>query len=260
MTTATDLSLRYFISDLVARYPVAEVILFGSHARGDAKPDSDWDVIVCLADSAAPETEEALLADETLQAHFGDRQFLDLFLLRADGTWGWPEWAGVEIGNELYRGWYPDLASIAADARLVYPRTARKDARKRARKRLERAVDAGPDAAWDVVNLDEQPTAERDFYAATKPLFAIGGRVYEARVNFSAGETLRYSQISRTQGVDAANEYAMTQALGVDAYQAFLEYPYMSHGTAGALMQRVIDQFVPRTHPKGERWVKPVSA
>lgn len=28
--------------------PEAEVILFGSRARGDARPDSDWDVLVLL--------------------------------------------------------------------------------------------------------------------------------------------------------------------------------------------------------------------
>lgn len=31
--------------------PDAEVILFGSHARGDAKDDSDWDVLILLNQS-----------------------------------------------------------------------------------------------------------------------------------------------------------------------------------------------------------------
>ena len=29
--------------------PQAEVILFGSHARGDARPDSDWDFLILTA-------------------------------------------------------------------------------------------------------------------------------------------------------------------------------------------------------------------
>lgn len=37
------------ISQAVRRAePQAEVILFGSRARGDARPDSDWDVLVLL--------------------------------------------------------------------------------------------------------------------------------------------------------------------------------------------------------------------
>ena len=34
------------------REPDAKVILFGSRARGDARPDSDWDVIVLLNDAS----------------------------------------------------------------------------------------------------------------------------------------------------------------------------------------------------------------
>ena len=32
--------------------PTAKVILFGSRARGDARPDSDWDVMVLINDAA----------------------------------------------------------------------------------------------------------------------------------------------------------------------------------------------------------------
>jgi len=28
--------------------PYAEVVLFGSHARGDATPDSDWDILILV--------------------------------------------------------------------------------------------------------------------------------------------------------------------------------------------------------------------
>lgn len=33
--------------------PTAKVMLFGSRARGDARPDSDWDVMVLLDDKAS---------------------------------------------------------------------------------------------------------------------------------------------------------------------------------------------------------------
>jgi len=32
--------------------PTAKVILFGSRARGDARPDSDWDVVILLDDNS----------------------------------------------------------------------------------------------------------------------------------------------------------------------------------------------------------------
>lgn len=42
------------ISTMVHRSePTAKVLLFGSRARGDAHPDSDWDVMVLLNDASA---------------------------------------------------------------------------------------------------------------------------------------------------------------------------------------------------------------
>ena len=59
---AVDLGERRSVSvpsallDAIVRYydPV-EVILFGSHARGDAGPDSDWDLLVVVDDDTPPE-------------------------------------------------------------------------------------------------------------------------------------------------------------------------------------------------------------
>ena len=39
--------------------PLAEVILFGSRARGDAKPDSDWDVLILINNQVTSELENA---------------------------------------------------------------------------------------------------------------------------------------------------------------------------------------------------------
>jgi predicted nucleotidyltransferase len=43
------------IGAIVARFDPRRVILFGSHARGDAGPDSDHDFLVVLDDDAPPE-------------------------------------------------------------------------------------------------------------------------------------------------------------------------------------------------------------
>lgn len=39
--------------------PTAKVILFGSRARGDAKHDSDWDILILIKDAVTTEIERA---------------------------------------------------------------------------------------------------------------------------------------------------------------------------------------------------------
>lgn len=48
MTVMTD-SLALIVDRLVRRFDPERIILFGSHARGDARPDSDIDLLVVLA-------------------------------------------------------------------------------------------------------------------------------------------------------------------------------------------------------------------
>lgn len=39
--------------------PTAKVILFGSRARGDARQDSDWDILILIKDKVSTEIERA---------------------------------------------------------------------------------------------------------------------------------------------------------------------------------------------------------
>lgn len=51
------------ISQAIRRLePTAEVILFGSRARGSARPDSDWDVLVLLNGKVTATREQALFS------------------------------------------------------------------------------------------------------------------------------------------------------------------------------------------------------
>jgi len=49
--------LRKLVDRIESVYHPADVLLFGSRARGDARSDSDWDILVVLPDNA----DEALL-------------------------------------------------------------------------------------------------------------------------------------------------------------------------------------------------------
>jgi uncharacterized protein len=47
-----------------SRYPDAEIYLYGSQARGDAKPFSDWDLLVLLNAKLIPFEVETRIMDE----------------------------------------------------------------------------------------------------------------------------------------------------------------------------------------------------
>lgn len=52
---------------LVAAYRPERIYLFGSHARGDSGPDSDFDFLVIIPDDASPERRRSRLAYEVLR-------------------------------------------------------------------------------------------------------------------------------------------------------------------------------------------------
>ena len=58
--------LREIVSRLVQAYEPESVYLFGSMARGDAGPDSDYDLLLVVPDDAPAERRRSRLAYETL--------------------------------------------------------------------------------------------------------------------------------------------------------------------------------------------------
>ena len=61
-----DSVLAEIVRRLVAAYEPDRVYLFGSKARGDAGPDSDYDLIVIVPDDAQPPRTSSRLAYEVL--------------------------------------------------------------------------------------------------------------------------------------------------------------------------------------------------
>jgi predicted nucleotidyltransferase len=65
--TATDTALTEAVRRLVEAYSPERIYLFGSVARGDAGPDSDYDLMVVVPDDAPPERKDCDLAYRALR-------------------------------------------------------------------------------------------------------------------------------------------------------------------------------------------------
>jgi len=61
-----DPALAEAVRRLIAAYQPERVYLFGSVARGDAGPDSDYDLLIVVPDDAPPERRRSRLAYEAL--------------------------------------------------------------------------------------------------------------------------------------------------------------------------------------------------
>ena len=64
--TTSDPALARIIRRLVTAYEPEQIFLFGSRARGDAGPDSDYDLLLVVADHAPPERKRSKLAYRVL--------------------------------------------------------------------------------------------------------------------------------------------------------------------------------------------------
>jgi predicted nucleotidyltransferase len=62
-----DSTLAELLRRLVPAYQPERVYLFGSRARGEAGPDSDYDLLLVVADDAPPERRRSRLAYEVLR-------------------------------------------------------------------------------------------------------------------------------------------------------------------------------------------------
>jgi predicted nucleotidyltransferase len=65
--TASDTSLAEAVRRLVEAYRPERIYLFGSVARGDAGPDSDYDLMLVVPDDAPPERKDCDLAYRALR-------------------------------------------------------------------------------------------------------------------------------------------------------------------------------------------------
>ncbi|MDZ4804140.1 MAG: nucleotidyltransferase domain-containing protein [Candidatus Eisenbacteria bacterium] len=74
-----DAKLAEIVDRLVRAYSPERVYLFGSIARGDAGPDSDYDLLLVVPDDASPERVRSRLAYTALR---GTGTAADILVLR----------------------------------------------------------------------------------------------------------------------------------------------------------------------------------
>ena len=67
MSAASDPILTEVVRRLVEAYSPERIYLFGSVAKGEAGPDSDYDIMVIVPDDAAPERLRSRLAYRALR-------------------------------------------------------------------------------------------------------------------------------------------------------------------------------------------------
>lgn len=76
-----DELLAEIVRRLVNAYEPSRIYLFGSRARGDAGPDSDYDLMVIVPDDASPERKDSDLAYDAL---WGLREAGDILIWTND--------------------------------------------------------------------------------------------------------------------------------------------------------------------------------
>ncbi len=98
--------LRPWLDAVTAKYGhlLEAVLLVGSRSAGYQRPDSDWDVVLCLLDDvysdcdAAVRAEQAIAFDASLPR---PEQRLDLFIVRPDGELvRWERWPDEDVRDE----------------------------------------------------------------------------------------------------------------------------------------------------------------
>jgi predicted nucleotidyltransferase len=87
---------------LRSRFQPKAVYLFGSRARGDARPDSDWDVLVVVRDENGEMTDPRAAWEASREARDLGVQSTVLVTTEADlkTLWGLPNTIGYDIAHE----------------------------------------------------------------------------------------------------------------------------------------------------------------
>lgn len=81
-----------------------QIILFGSHARGEAKPDSDVDLLVITHETYGPHNSRRQAVDRVLRALARIRTPVDIILASTDEVARWRNTTNHLIARALREG------------------------------------------------------------------------------------------------------------------------------------------------------------
>jgi uncharacterized protein len=81
---------------ILEREPSAKIYLYGSRARGDAKPDSDWDLLILLNKEKITDEEEIKITHPLYDLGF------DLGEILSPMVYSYKDWASKSLITSYY--------------------------------------------------------------------------------------------------------------------------------------------------------------
>lgn len=99
-TASPKSELERLLAAIQARLSPRAVWLFGSRARGDHRPDSDWDLVVALPDDAPEATLDPILGWSIRQEVGIPATILTARESELSESWGCPNTLGYALARE----------------------------------------------------------------------------------------------------------------------------------------------------------------
>ncbi|MEI6817820.1 MAG: nucleotidyltransferase domain-containing protein [Bacteroidota bacterium] len=81
---------------IMEKDPTAEVILFGSHARGDANKDSDWDILILVNKPNFERTMEDIYREPIYKIELDIREVISMIITSKN------DWEQRDAGGPFY--------------------------------------------------------------------------------------------------------------------------------------------------------------
>ena len=102
-TRPAPAALATLLASVDERLHPVEIWLFGSRARGDDTPDSDWDLLAVLPDDCPDELTDPVVAWEIARESEVPTTLLAATRGELDAVWGIPNTVGFDLAREGVR-------------------------------------------------------------------------------------------------------------------------------------------------------------
>ncbi len=92
--------LLTLLDSVTATLNPVEIWLFGSRARGDERPDSDWDLLAALPDDTAADLMDPLVAWNIARTTDIQATLLSTTMSELRALWGLPNTLGYDLARD----------------------------------------------------------------------------------------------------------------------------------------------------------------